>query len=390
MKMTVEIHGTCEPGFEPLRRALAANFEDGFEIGASLAATVHGRPMLDIWAGHADVAKTRPWTRDTIVTVNSATKIPLQVMILMLVDRGSLALDAPVADYWPQFAQGGKAAVTIRDVLTHRSGVPGLAPPFADMSPYYDWDGIIARIAAEPHWFGGERRIAYQPVTSGFILGEVMRRVDGRMPRQFFDEEVSARAGGIDLQIGVRDQSELPRVAETGFTRPLEPPAEPSPIAMRIWQSLPLMATAPSWAGRHAQFPAGNAYTNAAALVRTGEPLANAGVLGGRRLFSEALARECFVQQAEGECPMFGHVRLGLTLFLDQPDFPMPSPTAAYWGGNGGALVVMDPAKGFSFAFAQNGMVPSLPYEKETRRLRLWDAMSEILADLPATGMAAS
>ena len=179
--MTLEIHGTCEPGFEPLKAALAANFADGFEIGASLAATVRGRPVLDVWAGHADVARTRPWARDTIVNVRSSTKIVLQVMVLMLVERGRIALDAPVADYWPAFAQGGKGEVTIRDVLAHRSGVPGLTPPPADMSPYLDWDGITARIAAEPHWFAGEPRIAYQMVTSGFILGEVMRRVDGRL-----------------------------------------------------------------------------------------------------------------------------------------------------------------------------------------------------------------
>ena len=381
--MTLEIHGTCEPGFEPLKAALAANFADGFEIGASLAATVRGRPVLDIWAGHADVARTRPWARDTIVNVRSSTKIALQVMVLMLVERGRIALDAPVADYWPAFAQGGKGEVTIRDVLAHRSGVPGLTPPPADMSPYLDWDGITARIAAEPHWFAGEPRIAYQMVTSGFILGEVMRRVDGRLPRQFFDEEIGAPAGGIDLQIGVRDPSELPRVAETGWTRPPVDAEAPDPLALRIYESLPLTDGPPSWAGLHAQFPASNAYTNARALARVGEPLTNGGVLGGRRLFSEALARECFVEQARGDCPIFGSVRLGLTLFLDQPDFPMPSPTAAYWGGAGGSLVVLDPAKGFSLAFAQNGMVSALPYDQETRRLRLWAAMSASLEALP-------
>jgi hypothetical protein len=105
--------------------------------------------------------------------------------------------------------------------------------------------------------------------------------------------------------------------------------------------------------------------------------------MGGGRLFAAALARECFAEQACGDCPIFGRVRLGLTLFLDQPGFPMPSPAAAYWGGSGGSLVVVDPAKRFSLAFAQNGFLPALPYQEETRRLRLWEAMSQILKDLP-------
>src|SRR5262249_36632006 len=157
---------------------------DGLEVGASVAVCVGGAPKLDLWAGSLDAAGTRPWTRDTLCGLNSATKIPLLICMLMLVDRGLVDLDAPIAHLWPAFAAGGRAGVTVRDPLTHRSGVPGLDPP-ASFEDHFDWETITARIAAEPHWFGGERRLCYAPVHSGFILGEVMRRTDGRTPARF-------------------------------------------------------------------------------------------------------------------------------------------------------------------------------------------------------------
>jgi CubicO group peptidase (beta-lactamase class C family) len=127
--MTVEVHGFCEERFLPLREAFAANFADGNEVGASFAATLQGEPVVDLWAGHADFARTRPWERDTTVLLMSTMKIPLILSFLMLVDRGQIALDATVATYWPEFAAGGKDRVTVREAMTHRAGVPGFEPP---------------------------------------------------------------------------------------------------------------------------------------------------------------------------------------------------------------------------------------------------------------------
>ena len=104
-----EIHGTCEPGFEPVREAFAANFAERGEIGASAAVVVGGRPVVNLWAGWADPARTRPWQQDTLTNVWSTTKAVTSLSAHLLMDRGELDPDAPVARYWPEFGQAGKA-----------------------------------------------------------------------------------------------------------------------------------------------------------------------------------------------------------------------------------------------------------------------------------------
>ena len=150
--MTTQIHGVCDQRFQPLKDAFQANFDTGLELGASLALTYQGKTVVDLWAGWADLERTRPWERDTLVRVCSTAKIAAILSLLMLIDRGLVELDAPVARYWPDFAQGGKGGVTIRDALTHQGGVPGFDPPVS-RDLLLDWDAAAARLAAEPHWF---------------------------------------------------------------------------------------------------------------------------------------------------------------------------------------------------------------------------------------------
>ncbi|MHA1257855.1 MAG: serine hydrolase domain-containing protein, partial [Promethearchaeota archaeon] len=125
MVETVHINGFCDDRFENVKNAFARNFKSGLEVGASFAATIDGEFVMDIWAGHADANKTRPWERDTIVNVYSTTKIMTVICTLMLVDRGQLDLDAPVANYWPEFAQEGKENLPVRYLFSHNSGLSG-------------------------------------------------------------------------------------------------------------------------------------------------------------------------------------------------------------------------------------------------------------------------
>jgi CubicO group peptidase (beta-lactamase class C family) len=191
--MTVEISGFCDARFEPMGDAFKANFDDGHELGASLALTHRGKAVVDLWAGWADVDRKKPWKKDTIVQVFSTTKIMLIMSVLTLVDRGKLKLGLPVGHYWPEFAQGGKDKVTVRDFLTHQGGVPAFVPPvtFEDM---HHWRRMTAHIAAQPHRFEGRKVLCYHPVTYGYVLGELIRRVAGRMPSRFFRQEIARRA----------------------------------------------------------------------------------------------------------------------------------------------------------------------------------------------------
>ena len=124
--MAVKIEGTCEPRFKRVREIFADSFENGIEVGAAVAAVVDGKPIFDLWGGHADKARTRPWTRDTIVNVWSTTKGITSICAHRLVDQGKLDLDAPVAKYWPEFAQVGKEKIPVNFLLSHRAGLPAV------------------------------------------------------------------------------------------------------------------------------------------------------------------------------------------------------------------------------------------------------------------------
>src|SRR5262249_15063127 len=120
-----EVHGFCDERFAPIGDQFRANLESRLDEGASYAIDVNGELAVDLWGGYRDIAGTGPWESDTLVRVASTSKVVVTIAILVLWDRGLIDLDEPVATYWPEFAQNGKAAITTRQVLVHRSGVPG-------------------------------------------------------------------------------------------------------------------------------------------------------------------------------------------------------------------------------------------------------------------------
>ena len=378
--MTTEIHGFCDERFRPLQDAFVQNFEDGLEIGASLAVTHKGRFVADLWAGLADADQGKPWQEDTLVQVASTTKIPLIISVLMLVDRGLLALDQTVAHYWPEFAQGGKAHVTVRDVLTHRSGVPGLDPP-APEGMAYDWDAIVARIAAEPHWFGGERKILYHSCTYGYLLGELIRRVDGRRPAQFFREEIAEKCGA-DFHIGLSNKRDIERIARVP---PIVFPAGRVllPNAARVLNSIPEDNPANwplpmTWLHLSAEMPAGNGLANGRAIARVCAILANGGELDGKRYLSRAMVEEASREQAVDTCELLGRLRLGLGFGLDSEWFPAPTPTSFHWGGFGGSWGAMDVVARYSAGYAPNHYLLAQRRGESVRQQRVFRALEAL------------
>lgn len=374
--MTVEISGFCESRFQPLEDAFRANFEDGLEVGASLAMTHEGRVVVDLWAGYADWARTRPWEPDTIVPVYSATKVPLVFCFLILVDRGLVDLDAPVAAYWPEFAAGGKADVTVRQALSHQAGVPGFEPPVS-FEALHDWEPMVGNIAAQTHWFEGQSRFCYHPTTYGFILGEIMRRVDGRRPSRFFREEIAQRAG-IDFQISLSSRDDCQRVAEMGY---LVPPPETlfDPLTARIMASVGT-GDWRTWERQSADISSINGYGNGRAIARLCAIGALRGELDGIRYLSPEILEEAFKVQVHAKDLLFGPVNMGLGFGLHSEAFPAPTPTSAHWGGYGGALSLMDPATGISFGYAMNNLILVGGSMNEPRFHRMWDALGEVMS----------
>ena len=215
MSRGIEIHGACAPEFTAVRDAFAANFKDGKEVGASFALAQEGEVVVDLWAGHADAARKRPWASDTLINTYSTTKGMAATVVGVLADEGLIDYSARVAEYWPEFAAAGKQDVTVAQLLSHQAGICGPRER-VEMAELYDWDGLCAVLAAQwPFWEPGTAN-GYHAVVFGHIAGEVARRVTGRKKSlgQLFAEKVADPLGaGKDYYIGL-PEAEDHRVAE--------------------------------------------------------------------------------------------------------------------------------------------------------------------------------
>jgi CubicO group peptidase (beta-lactamase class C family) len=176
---TTTVQGTVEAGFEPVRDAFERNFTERGERGAACAIYVRGTKVVDLWGGVADHTTGRPWTRDTISLIWSATKGPAAMCVQLLAQRGEIDLDLPVAHYWPEIAQNGKGEITVRMILSHRAGVPVIDAPLSVDDVIAVTPAIAALERQAPAWVPGSRH-GYHAITYGFLVTEIVRRVTGR------------------------------------------------------------------------------------------------------------------------------------------------------------------------------------------------------------------
>src|SRR3954470_12764993 len=222
-----DVQGTCDERFTAVRDALAATIDEKKDVGASVALTLDGEPVVDIWAGTKDEAGTEPWEADTITNVWSTTKTMTNLSALLLADRGELELDAPVARYWPEFKAGGKESVEVRHLLSHNAGLSGWQEP---MQPedLYDWEKATSRLAAQEPWWEPGTASGYHAITQGYLVGEVVRRVTGQTIGTFFAEQF-AKPLDADFHIGLPDEHHA-RVANVIPPPPLDVDADPASI----------------------------------------------------------------------------------------------------------------------------------------------------------------
>jgi CubicO group peptidase (beta-lactamase class C family) len=215
------LDGTCVERFTPVRDRFAALLADGTETGAAVCVYVGPDRVVDLWGGWSDAARTTPWSRDTIVATYSVTKAPAAVALLTLVDRGLLRLDDTVATWWPEYAAAGKESTTVRQLLAHQAGLPAFPEARPDPSAWTDWDDLAGMLArATPEWDPGTAH-AEHALTYGHLLGEVVRRVDGRTLGQVWREDVAAPLD-LDFHIGLGDE-QVARAAELEYATPSWP-----------------------------------------------------------------------------------------------------------------------------------------------------------------------
>ena len=269
-----------------MRRAFAQNFVQGKEIGAAVAAWVDGELVVNLWAGTADEVGSKPWQVDTLSTVLSGTKGLTSTCVHQLVERGDLDLNAPVARYWPEFAQAGKQDITLGMVMSHRSGVIGPRQRM-DWTKVTDWDFVCERLAAaEPWWEPGTAQ-CYHMTTFGFILGEVLRRVTGRTVGEFLREQIAGPLSA-DLYIGLpahehvrcADMINKPHIRDV--LAAAGAPAHPTSLAEHRKAGLAVAMgfipddeigeqTIDVW--RSAEFPATNAHVSALGMATFYKPI---------------------------------------------------------------------------------------------------------------------
>jgi CubicO group peptidase (beta-lactamase class C family) len=365
------IEGSCETRFRAVREAFERNFHDLDELGSAVSVTLDGKTVVDLWGGHADPARTRAWRRDTIVALLSVTKQVTALCLHMLIDRGRVDLDAPVARYWPEFAQAGKAGVLIRHLLDHRAGVPVLDRAWPGIA--YDWDAMSAALAAQaPLWEPGSVP-CYHTTAYGHLLGEVIRRVSGKTPGRFLREEIAGPLG-LDLHIGLQPDAEA-RCAQfirsTDHAMLRQAADDASSLFARAWSVFARDEdlNSPDW--RRREIPCCNGHGNARALARLCGALARGGELDGVRLLSESALRRASVEQWEGRERVGRYHRYSLGFPLNCPgETPMgPNREAFGFLGAGAATAIVDPAARIGFAYTPNKMDTALGLGQRVTRL---------------------
>jgi CubicO group peptidase (beta-lactamase class C family) len=358
---TFPVHGHCAPGFEPVREAFEQNFMGALEeVGACASVVVDGRVVVDLWGGWRDAARTQPWERDTIVCMMSVAKAVSATCLHMLVDRGQVDLDAPVARYWPEFAQNGKQGVLVRHVLDHRAGLPVLDEKLHPEA-MFDHALMVQALARQaPLWEPGTQA-GYHVHNQGFLIDEILRRVDGRPLPRFLREEVTGPLH-IDYQFGLSPADQA-RCAEfqmaTEGTIFAARNMDPAKILSRAWDQLPDPLDLNSRQWREATITSASGHGNARAIAKLYGVLARGGEQDGVRLMSRATLEQAITEQHNMVEVMMDrpyHQALGF-LLTSQPIVWMgPNPRAFGHHGVGGSIGLADPDAKVGFAYAMNKM----------------------------------
>lgn len=366
------IQGECDARFQAVHEEFACNFAERGEVGASVCVMIEGRPVVDLWGGVADRHTRRPWERDTIGLVWSSTKGATALCAHMLISRGLLDLDRPVASYWPEFGQAGKDDITLRMLLDHQAGLPAIRQPLV-AGGLYDWQYMTVVLAAEePFWEPGTRQ-GYQATTFGHLVGEVVRRVSGRPFDLFFRDEVAGPLG-LDFHIGLPEEHE-PHVAPTIRADP-PPPGEPRSRFLALMagdpSSIPALTVKNS--GRRtaaddhdsreahrAILPSQGGITNARGLAGMYAPLAQG---GGQLVDADTLKRMSAVSSAIGvDATLLIGLRIALGFWKSSDNRQGPpgardslilSEEAFGHPGMGGSLGFADPGAKMSFGYTMN------------------------------------
>lgn len=392
-----EIRGVCRPEFEDVRTAFAANFDERGEVGAGVCVWHRGEPVVDLTGGVADDTG-RPYDDSTLQMVFSSTKGATALCLLRLVEAGAVDVAAPVATYWPEFAAAGKDAVTVAQLLSHQAGLVDVDGSMT-LDEALQWSVVCGRLAAsEPLWDLGSGH-GYHAMTFGWLVGEVVRRVDGRSLGQFLHDEISTPLG-LDLWVGLPD-AELPRVAPI---LPFDPPeglggfgavgdgdstGDGAPRMASLTDLLeqlfgagnllgralgaPGAAFAPAevWADPRVlgvELPAANGVTNAKSLAKM-YAATIADVDGFRIIGADMLSQAMQPQTSGPDKVLMFPMEFGLGFMRNTAFSPFGSDSGFGHYGAGGSVGFADPGRELAFGYVMNKMQIGIAGDPRTAAL---------------------
>lgn len=383
MRSEAPVYGHCDPRFAAVRDVFTANLRDGADLGAAVAFTLDGEPVVDLWGGFLDFKGEHEWQRDTLVNVYSTTKGITAICAHQLVERGLIDLDAPVAEYWPEFAAKGKQDVPVRWLLSHRVGLPAVREPLPH-GALYDWKRFTEALAGEEPWWEPGTRHGYHAVTFGHLVGEVIRRVSGQSVGAYLRDhltgpleadfhigcgpELDARiahlhgnlVGGASSRRGDgASGAKAPAIPDAirEFMRSMTDPTTMTGAAFGNPRQKPGDVNTRAW--RAAEIPAANGHGTARALARIYGALARGGEIDGIRILSPETIDRAIVEQSNGPDAVLGGMpmRFGLGFMLRSPIMPLsPSPRAFGHPGAGGSIGMADPDARVGFGYTMNKM----------------------------------
>jgi CubicO group peptidase (beta-lactamase class C family) len=357
---------TLAPGFEPVAAAFQKHLDEGLELGAGFCARVEGQTVVDLVGGHADRARTRPWTAETLVPVYSTSKPIAAMTLARLADQGLLDFDEPIGRLWPEFAAHGKP-VTIAEALSHQAGVPGFPDPI-DPDLWLDHAALAPLLAAQaPLWRPGGAN-GYHPITYGVIANELALRACGRTIGAHLKAEVCGPQD-IDFWIG------LPDVHHVRCAEMMKPRGLPEPVARGELHKVAFLKpwSAPSRGGadwRRTEMPAANAHGTARSLATLYDVFADEGRIGGREMVSRRALKDLTAPRIEGrDLVLEFDVRRAAGPMINAHGAFGPNPHGFGHPGRGGASALADPDARLSAAYVMNRQSMALIDDPRPRAL---------------------
>lgn len=361
------ISGFTAPGFEPVQEEFEANFAEDTELGAGFAAYLDGQLIINLIGGYADRKKEQVWTERTVVPVYSTTKPIAALVLASLIDTLPAGYQTPVADLWPEFGANGKSAVTIGEMVSHQAGLPGFIKP-VDPGLWLDPPACAAALAElAPLWTPGTAH-GYHPLSWGYLIGEVVRRIDGRSLGTILREDIAGPAG-IDFQIGTPAEDHH-RVAEIMRPRALPELGEINDATRAAFLT---KWSAPDRGGaiwREIEIPSANGIGTAPAVAELYGIYAHDGHLRGQRVIADTGFESLIESRVKGQDLVLPYVtEFAAGVMRNNLGLYGPNPDTLCHSGWGGSLALGDPDRHLSAAYVMNRQSNRLQADPRATRL---------------------